>query len=46
MNKFQRAGHILEKLKNETEQSINFVDEIKQQQRQATTYVDSPSAAD
>ena len=29
MNKFQRAGHILEKLRNDTEQSISFIDEIK-----------------
>ena len=29
MNKFQRAGHILEKMKNDNDQSINFIDEIK-----------------
>ena len=29
MNKYQRAGHILEKLRNDTEQSKNFMDEIK-----------------
>ena len=33
MNKYQRAGHILEKLRNDTEQSKNFMDEIKNAQK-------------